>query len=753
MSQSPNQNSDSQQPDVNSSVKHQVEAFQVGEDMSVIQGDNNRAIQGDENQTVQGDKNRVIQGDSNQAIEGNNSKINNILFNIFNQQQSVPGTQLTRQEYRNRQALLAKVKNYWIKGVLAKSLYHQVMIELGLEERPDAITNPLSEIIEIGDNSPQPLAEGTKLIDIFDQIGTGATLLILGEPGSGKTTTLLELAGDLIARAEQDSNLRVEQDTNQLIPVVFNLSSWAKKRQTIADWLVAELGNIYDVPKTIRKTLVKNQQLLPLLDGLDEVKAEYRDDCIVALNQFQQDYGAELVVCSRMKDYEALSNRLNFQSAVYIRLLSLEQICHYLDSVGADLTGLRTLIAEDKVLQELAQSPLMLNIMTLAYQGVAVEYLPKTDVIEERRKQLFNAYIEKMFKRRKTNQRYEKVQVKHWLIWLAKGMLSENKSIFLIEELQPSWLSTNKQRWVYIFLSRIIGGLCFVVFFCILRIIKPAKIKILPATLFSALIAGLNISLIDKFFWSKHNKNTSFEAFKNQELFHLLSSVIASELVFAFFFKKLIKKLWVIGLPFGIFFGILFGIRGIKQNINRDIKNFEKLRWSWKNSLKWTILGLIISLIFSLIIGLVFTEYSKENGQIIMMISGAIGYVFGGLHSVTIEIEKKLVPNQGIQYSLRNTVLGGIIGGFIGFIASVFSQRDYYWTLGMSMGALWYGGMDVIQHFSLRLILYHNNYIPWNYAHFLDYAADRIFLQKVGGGYIFINRMLMEHFADMKPEN
>ncbi|NEO16045.1 MULTISPECIES: hypothetical protein [unclassified Moorena] len=46
-----------------------------------------------------------------------------------------------------------------------------------------------------------------------------------------------------------------------------------------------------------------------------------------------------------------------------------------------------------------------------------------------------------------------------------------------------------------------------------------------------------------------------------------------------------------------------------------------------------------------------------------------------------------------------------------------------------------------------------NNYIRWNYARFLDYAADRIFLQKVGGGYIFIHRMLMEHFAQMKPEN
>ncbi|NEQ88851.1 MAG: hypothetical protein F6K26_55900, partial [Moorea sp. SIO2I5] len=97
-----------------------------------------------------------------------------------------------KQEERNRQEILTKVKNYWVKGVLEKSLHNQVLIELGLEERPDAIPHPLSEITEIGDNSPKPLPEGTKVIDIFDQISPGATILILGEPGSGKTTTLQE---------------------------------------------------------------------------------------------------------------------------------------------------------------------------------------------------------------------------------------------------------------------------------------------------------------------------------------------------------------------------------------------------------------------------------------------------------------------------------------------------------------------------------------------------------------------------------
>jgi hypothetical protein len=40
---------------------------------------------------------------------------------------------------------------------------------------------------------------------------------------------------------------------------------------------------------------------------------------------------------------------------------------------------------------------------------------------------------------------------------------------------------------------------------------------------------------------------------------------------------------------------------------------------------------------------------------------------------------------------------------------------------------------------------------PLNLVRFLDYAArDLNFLQKVGGGYNFIHRMLLEHFPAME---
>lgn len=67
-----------------------------------------------------------------------------VLENFFQklQAESIKSPPLTQQEYRNRRALLNKVKNFWVKGVLEESLYNQVLIELSLEERFDAVNSP-----------------------------------------------------------------------------------------------------------------------------------------------------------------------------------------------------------------------------------------------------------------------------------------------------------------------------------------------------------------------------------------------------------------------------------------------------------------------------------------------------------------------------------------------------------------------------------------------------------------------------------
>jgi hypothetical protein len=46
-------------------------------------------------------------------------------------------------------------------------------------------------------------------------------------------------------------------------------------------------------------------------------------------------------------------------------------------------------------------------------------------------------------------------------------------------------------------------------------------------------------------------------------------------------------------------------------------------------------------------------------------------------------------------------------------------------------------------------MLSRNGSLPLRLVPFLDECAERIFLRKVGGGYIFVHRLLMEHFASL----
>jgi hypothetical protein len=59
-------------------------------------------------------------------------------------------------------------------------------------------------------------------------------------------------------------------------------------------------------------------------------------------------------------------------------------------------------------------------------------------------------------------------------------------------------------------------------------------------------------------------------------------------------------------------------------------------------------------------------------------------------------------------------------------------------------------GAVLIQHYSLRFVLTRNELLPQRLIPFLEYAVDLIFLRRVGGSYIFVHRLLMEHFAEME---
>src|SRR5216683_84042 len=166
---------------------------------------------------------------------------------------------------QNRHRMLAKVYARWIAGVLDHIFQDVAPIKLRLREQSEFVENPWKQTFQESDQPAYLLSPGTPIDQVYDEAGGG--LLILGEPGSGKTILLLELTRELLGRAEHDDN--------QPIPVYFNLSSWAAKGRSIADWLIDELNSKYQVPDRLGRSWVENDQILPLLDGLDEVNPEH----------------------------------------------------------------------------------------------------------------------------------------------------------------------------------------------------------------------------------------------------------------------------------------------------------------------------------------------------------------------------------------------------------------------------------------------------------------------------------------------
>src|SRR5215475_9650623 len=87
---------------------------------------------------------------------------------------------------RNRRAMIEKVWATWITGVLQPSLPYDILLELGLTERPAMVTRALDLYVQRPEFADHVQAPSTRLIDLFDRLDRA--LLILGAPGAGKTT-------------------------------------------------------------------------------------------------------------------------------------------------------------------------------------------------------------------------------------------------------------------------------------------------------------------------------------------------------------------------------------------------------------------------------------------------------------------------------------------------------------------------------------------------------------------------------------
>ena len=629
---------------------------------------------------------------------------------------------VTRQ---NRRRLLTQIRTMWIEGVLEHSLHQAALMALDMQGQPDALSNPWHLESQETNQPPHPLPAGTSIVQVYDE--AGGELLILGEPGAGKTTLLLELARTLVERAEADEH--------QPLPVVFHLSSWALTRPPLSDWLVEELGTTYQVPRALGKAWMAANQILPLLDGLDEVAEEARPGCVQAITAYaqrQREQGAApLVVCCRSQDYAVLPTRVNLQQAVSIQPLTEEQIEGYLQSTKGQVEGLRQALHQDPELSELARRPLMLSIITLAYQGARPEELPTETTREgQQQQQVFADYVQRMLRGGGISQHASGEHMLRWLRRLSTQMQRHQQTVFFLEQLQPDWLADRRRRLQYQLVVGLVvglvGGLVVGLVSGLVYGLLDGLVVGLVVGLVSGLVAGLVYGLAI---------NQLDELRPNQGIWRSAQNGLGYRLVN--------------GLFVGLFVGLLLGL------------------------LSDLFVGLVDGLILGLVYGLGVRQLNalaarRAAGPRV----GLVGRLVGGFSPNQLDKRPRLGPNQGIWHSARNGLVSGLVNGLVvglvvGLVYGLLGGLGHglahglviglaAWLLYGLFGGLFYGlvnGLgDFLQHFALRFWFWRAGYLPWNMVAFLDEAAERLLLRKVGGGYLFMHRLLLDYFASWEKK-
>jgi len=323
-----------------------------------------------------------------------NIDINSALFSEGSRMETAPwkkavppaepiyATSLNEEDDRGLNILKDKVQKFWVEGVLEQSLQHSALIKLDLDTMPTMVDSPWGSL---------PIETNQTIGTIFNQVGR--SMLILGEPGAGKTTLLLSLAKELLQQ--------YQQLTNFPLPVVFNLSSWTHSGKKLGEWLADELSMKYMIPKRFGQSWLKDNRLLLLLDGLDEVGTEKRNECVQVVNEFIQKTAIMgVILCCRFREYIELDTKLTVNAAIRLRLLSKEKILGHLENAGAVYSGLSQLLQRDSSFLKLAETPFMLSLMMLAFQNLNPNQFTGNEMIliSNKKSYLLEAYVNRQFR-------------------------------------------------------------------------------------------------------------------------------------------------------------------------------------------------------------------------------------------------------------------------------------------------------------------------------------------------------------------
>jgi hypothetical protein len=224
---------------------------------------------------------------------------------------------------------------------------------------------------------PEDLAgEGGKLVEVLARVPTGR-LVVLGEPGAGKTMLMVRLVLDLLARRTDGGR----------VPVLASLASWNPAEQDLHGWLGATLITSYpdlalpappgSAGDNRFEALLEDRLILPVLDGLDEIPESARPVAIARINKELRPREQFVVTCRTEQYRSTVSPQDDGQGAVLraavvqLSTLEFDEVASYLREDASPAAKdrwdfLNTLSPESPVRQALA-TPLMAGLARVVY--------------------------------------------------------------------------------------------------------------------------------------------------------------------------------------------------------------------------------------------------------------------------------------------------------------------------------------------------------------------------------------------------
>ena len=376
----------------------------------------------------------------------------------------------------------------------------------------------------------------------------------------------------------------------------------------------------------------------------------------------------------------------------------------------------------------------------------------------------------------------------------CQQMVQHSLTVFYIDRIQPDWLPNWMQRWLVRGATTVMSGLLG----CVLPLLLGTTLSVVLA-----ISMRLELSLPDLLLLP------ALWLLIPGLLGGVIGGIVSARSGGA---TELLRWSWrdmQVGLgkwlSWGMLLGVLFGV--ISRAYNPP-KNAHALPTSWRvgGMLVGVFVGAILSLFNRFFGRWLFGERSGfllgRVSLCVMLILGVAGVLGGaqligagiggmffiGLSAAFIGIgtgltrkkmENRQRPNEGIRRAFQSALLAGTCYGFLTalpcagiygyiFIPIVWSaptgfEKEALFFIGLkilafgvfgaSIGGLVKGGYHCLQHVVLRLLFVCNGFAPWHYADFLDYATERIFLRKVGGGYMFIHRYMLEYFASLNVDS